>query len=477
MKDILDAGQVWHGVSIRGSRNDGGNNPPIAISDAASLPQDSPPIIITVLSNDVDPEGGELTVVAASAVLGSVVINPDDTLTYTPPPGYVGTDTVTYTIEDDQAQSDTADVVITISAPTLTITVEPDNTLTVNAELGLIDITIITPAAWAGTYQANTSDLATGPVNLILPVISGTPDLGETLSAADGLWIYDTGAGTPAKSWQWRRNGVDIAGATSANYVVQAADAGTALTVVETLTDAFGARSATSAAVGNAFLPDQDGSLLGWWDASDAPTITESGGLVSAWADKAPGGGASLTQGLAPQQPQTGSRTLNSLNVIDFDGGRLLEAARSFPVSGDVAFHMVLQVDAVTNLFEAVLAVEATNDFQIDANSSTQFDGRMNMAGIGTTAALTGGPFNGALILSAVFDLTGSGTAEVFINNLSRVSTAYTVPIDSSSALHIMTNRSKNAWMDGMVGEIVITADVTNRADYHSYLAAKWGLS
>ena len=54
-----------------------------------------------------------------------------------------------------------------------------------------------------------------------------------------------------------------------------------------------------------------------WLDASDASTITESGGAVSQWADKSANNNHAY-QGTAERQP-----TLNG-DQIDFDGGDIL---------------------------------------------------------------------------------------------------------------------------------------------------------
>ena len=472
MKHILSPGQVWHGPPVRSILT--ANQRPVALPDTLDLSQDSGPAPIVVLANDFDPEGAQLTVVSATAIWGDVQIETDGSITYTPPSGFTGTDTVTYVVEDDQGSSNSADVTINVSAPQLSVEGTPENTLKVLAELGQIDVTITTPANFAGTHQFNTSDLAAGPVNLVAPAISGVAALGETLTATEGLWSFDTDAGDPSRAWQWTRNGGDISGATGPAYTLIAADVGQGIAAVESLTDAYGARSVASAPVGSAFAPSDDVLLSGWWDASDVATITHSGGSVSGWTDKA--GGNALIQNFSPQRPETGVRTLNSLNVLDFDGGRLLQSNRTLPVSGDVAFHMVLEIDSTANLYEAVLSVEATNDFQVDAGSSTQFDGRLNPAGIGSLTPLSGGPFSGAMILSAVFDQTGTGQAEIYIGNSLRGSMAYTAPIDSGAALHIMTNRSKNAWVNGAVAEVIVTGDVTNRADYHTYFQTKWGI-
>lgn len=58
-----------------------------------------------------------------------------------------------------------------------------------------------------------------------------------------------------------------------------------------------------------------------WYAADDATTITESGGLVSKWADKS-GNGYDLTENT--KKPTTGAETLNNLNVISFGGSQQL---------------------------------------------------------------------------------------------------------------------------------------------------------
>jgi hypothetical protein len=47
------------------------------------------------------------------------------------------------------------------------------------------------------------------PINVVPPVISGMPAPGSTLSADIGQW-----SGWPTCSHQWRRDAVDIPGAT-----------------------------------------------------------------------------------------------------------------------------------------------------------------------------------------------------------------------------------------------------------------------
>jgi hypothetical protein len=88
------------------------------------------------------------------------------------------------------------------------------------------------------------------PQNTAAPTISGTPQVGQTLTANVGSWSSDT---APTYSYQWQRcnetgaNCFQITGATAQTYVVQTADAGATLRVVVTATNATGSTAATSA--------------------------------------------------------------------------------------------------------------------------------------------------------------------------------------------------------------------------------------
>src|SRR6056297_40590 len=274
-----------------------GNVPPVAVNDPRTVLRGSGPVMLAVLGNDVEPEGQPLTLVSATAALGTAVAGTDGTVAYTPPQGEaaetVDFDTVVYEIEDVEGARDTAQIDITISDPEVEISVLPDNTLNVSAGTGPVEIAVTSPAEFAGTHDADLGDLAGGPVNLVRPGIAGTVATGEVLTARDGLWIHDAAAGTPARSWQWQRGGADISGATGASYTVVAGDPAEGLRAIETLSDAFGTRSAASAALGS-FTPSADAALVGWWDADASATITASGGAVSAWAAR--NGGPTLVQ-------------------------------------------------------------------------------------------------------------------------------------------------------------------------------------
>ncbi len=85
----------------------------------------------------------------------------------------------------------------------------------------------------------------TAPGNTTAPKISGTAEVGQTLSATTGSWAGSTPI---SYSYQWQQDGTtNIAGATSSSYEPVASDVGHTLDVVVTAANSVGKASATSA--------------------------------------------------------------------------------------------------------------------------------------------------------------------------------------------------------------------------------------
>ena len=93
------------------------NDPPVANDDTAATREDTPAVTIDVLANDTDIDNDTLTVTAVSqGTNGSVTINPDSTMSYSPHANFHGSDVFTYTISDDKGLTDTANVNVTVKA-------------------------------------------------------------------------------------------------------------------------------------------------------------------------------------------------------------------------------------------------------------------------------------------------------------------------------------------------------------------------
>jgi hypothetical protein len=96
----------------------GGNAAPVAFSDAAAT-NDNTPVTINILANDTD--NGVAVVPAAVTIqvgppaIGSVTINPNNTVTYTPVLGTQGNVDFTYTINDGLTTSNLATVTVAVT--------------------------------------------------------------------------------------------------------------------------------------------------------------------------------------------------------------------------------------------------------------------------------------------------------------------------------------------------------------------------
>jgi len=103
--------------------DDPDNSPPVATDDSA-ITDENAAVTVDVLANDSDPDGDALTVGDVTQPdNGSLAINPDGTLTYTPDADFVGDDSFTYRAADGSALSDPATVTVTVEeVPSTTVT-------------------------------------------------------------------------------------------------------------------------------------------------------------------------------------------------------------------------------------------------------------------------------------------------------------------------------------------------------------------
>lgn len=96
-----------------------------------------------------------------------------------------------------------------------------------------------------GTFDAG---VATGvPVNTVLPSIGGIQTVGQVVTASNGSWTNFPTSFT----YQWKKGGVNIGGATASTYLLVSGDAGALIIVTVTASNVgFGAGApATSAAI------------------------------------------------------------------------------------------------------------------------------------------------------------------------------------------------------------------------------------
>ena len=91
------------------------NAPPRALADQAGTIENVA-VTIDALANDNDPEGGPITLAGmALPGHGGLTLTAEQRFVYTPEPGYVGADSFTYTIRDEQGAASTGTVTVAVA--------------------------------------------------------------------------------------------------------------------------------------------------------------------------------------------------------------------------------------------------------------------------------------------------------------------------------------------------------------------------
>lgn len=156
---------------------------PVAVNDTQTT-NAGVPVVIDILANDtigalpVDPNAVTVTVPVIPPQDGEVILNPDNTVTYTPDAGFDGTDSFTYRITDNTTELISNDATVTIQV----LPVIPPEAVTVqNARLQ------VRQARWdirgRATIDGVTLSIYAGP-NFEGPIIA------EDLLVNRGKWEY-----------------------------------------------------------------------------------------------------------------------------------------------------------------------------------------------------------------------------------------------------------------------------------------------
>lgn len=174
--------------------------------------------------------------------------------------------------------------------------------------------------------QLGGSSSGSAPVITGVPTITGTPEVGETLTAVPAAV---SGNPVPTRTWQWYADAVAIGGATAITFLQTSSQTNADITVKQIETNEHGVDDATSDPVGPvvitpAGLPD----IETWFDPASLVPLGD-GALVDAWVDEM--GGADATAALA-FRPAVDLDGLNGEPGILFTSGNSLSVARTTAV-------------------------------------------------------------------------------------------------------------------------------------------------
>jgi hypothetical protein len=140
-----------------------GNDPPTANPDSATVTEDSSNNSIDVLNNDDDPDGDSLGVTAASAANGSVTIQGNNNLRYTPNADFNGQDTISYTISDGNGGGDSSTVTVTVTPqPDAPVAVDDTAAVLEDSQNNVINVTVNDTDADGDTLTVTTASAQNG---------------------------------------------------------------------------------------------------------------------------------------------------------------------------------------------------------------------------------------------------------------------------------------------------------------------------
>ncbi len=164
-----------------------------------------------------------------------------------------------------------------------------------------------------------------------LPTISGTAQVGETLSVDTSGIADEDGLADVTFAYQWQADGSDIAGATASSYTLVDADEGKALTVTVSFTDDAGNEESLTSTATNAVAAKPNTPATGAPSISGTAQVGET--LVAYTSDISDDDG--LTNATFAYQWQAdGSDIAGATNaaytLVDADEGRAISVQVSF---------------------------------------------------------------------------------------------------------------------------------------------------
>lgn len=309
------------------------------------------------------------------------------------------------------------------------------------------------------------------PVNTVAPVASGYVYSGKVLSVTTGTWTSIT---TPTYTYQWKRNGSNIASATSSTYSIVFADLSQSITCEVTATNTTGGTAQASNALTN-WTPTSL-TLSNWYDFADNASATYNGSFQVSQLNDLSGNSRNATQGVSGREPIYTFNAVNGLAVGSFDGvnDRLLCS-----LSGGLSTFTVLVVAKPARIrqYDAIFdsATGATNDLtceQSDLGRIDFWDYNLGRKAISSGTITTSAPF----VMKWSYD---TATMRTSVNNAGSGSDAQISGVLRQSCSIGGDNGSGGFYnFLGYICEVLVAPsllDATALSNFQTYAQNKWG--
>jgi len=221
--------------------------------------------------------------------------------------------------------------------------------------------------------------------------------------------------------------------------------------------------------------------LAMWHDASFLWSITASSGQVSQWNDLS-GKGRHQIQATGTKQPITGTRTVNGLNVLDYNGLQGTVSA-AFPQGPSHTVYAVARLDSSSGISPIVDTDSVTmygwpriaqRRWYVNEIEGIGFSG-----GVDKHAISSGGANPTALhFMAFIFD-SARQTITVEVDGVQKAQVTGTGVLASGSAgIAVGSNSNVDGGMDGVMCETwmsPVADDASTRARARAYAQLKWG--
>jgi len=214
---------------------------------------------------------------------------------------------------------------------------------------------------------------------------------------------------------------------------------------------------------GNLWTPQNDSAeLRGWWRGDIASTIIQSGQAVTSWNNLIDNTLWSMQSDNGANTPDTGTTTVNGINVITFANPERLVCSKGTTPGNNGNFTFIALIDSpiVNQSDDSIFTIEDNpgNVIGIAANDPNNFMGATKAQGdlSGTQFDFVGGPYTGTNIFVLDMDfITGSIRARV---NGTEVGTNsnYTNKFGNKILCKFMTNAGGNRQLAGNLGDFII---------------------
>lgn len=241
------------------------------------------------------------------------------------------------------------------------------------------------------------------------------------------------------------------------------------------LIPAIAGHQAAIAALSGAWTPASLPNLVGWWDASNTGSLTtETGGRVTQWNDLSGSGNHLTAASASTARPTSGTRTINSLNVLDFDGSaNAMEATGVSAIPANRTYLAVILFDTSTGTICAGGSSSVVG-FDWDLNSGKQRIVKQNIAVIAlstsTLSTATAYKIGASRVDGGSWALYTAGAAD----GSGTVATTW-----GATADHLVVGRNGGGtFLNGVLGELVACDAILSSTDLASFwtYCAKWGL-